>query len=241
LDLQEALTLLAILVALFGREFVQYLKRPILKPDFVADDSSYFHEIHFPLFKHGRHMHYSKGRNCLLKISNPKRMLLPFLTTDTAKGCEVKITYIFDKDRNLKHTYHPTWLKWSGIEEEKPVSIMSGSHHFLDFIRFYNYEDTLWIEDDYVTMGFTKSAIPPSSPPAENPLPEEKLYFQPWIPGRHSGIKKFFSGSGTYDIHFVINAENCDPQEYVATLKWSRSNWDKSKIEIRIAKDHSTN
>jgi hypothetical protein len=81
-------------------------------------------------------------------------------------------------------------------------------------------------------MGITKSAIPPSSPSAENPLPEERLYFQPWVPDYHKGITQFFTSGGTYDIHFLINAENCDPQEYVATLKWSRTDWNKPDLKI---------
>lgn len=231
MDLQEFLTLLAILVALFGREFVLFLKRPSLEPSFIAEDISYFHDILFPLFKHGDYEHYSKGKNCLLKISNLKKKRLLFLTTETAKVCEAKITYIFHNDK--KYTYHPTWLKWSGVEKEKPVSIMSGSHHFLDFIRFYNYEDELLIEDSSSPSGVKKSAIHPSSPPAGSPLPKERIYFELWVPQYHMGITKRFFAEGTYKIHFVLNAENCDPCEYVAILKWSRSEWDKVNLSIQ--------
>lgn len=238
MDLQGFFTLLAILVALFGREFVLFLKRPSLEPSFIAEDNSYFHEILFPLFMHGGHQHFSKGKNCLLKISNLKRKRLFFLTTETAKGCEAKITYIYNNDK--KYTYHPTWLKWSGVEEEKPVSIMSGSHHFLDFIRFYNYEDELWIQDSSLPLGVKKSEIHPSSTPAGCSLPEERLYFQPWVPDHHMGISKYFLTGGTYQIHFVLNAENCDPCEYVATLKWSRSEWDKADLSIQKIKNKNT-
>jgi len=234
MELQDFLTLLAILVALFGREFVSYFKKPILEPSFLPEDVSYFHEILFPLFKHGGHQHYSKGRNCLLKICNPKRKRLLFLKSETAKNCEAKITYIYHDDK--KYTYHPTWLKWSGVEEEKPVSIMSGSHHFLDFLRFYNYEDDLWIRDNSFPNGVKKSAIHPSSPPADSPLPEERLYFEPWVSPRYGGIAKLFLTGGTYKIHFVLNAENCDPNEYTATLKWTRSTWDKIDLTINKVK-----
>ena len=125
MDLKDFLTLLAILVALFGREFIIFLKRPSLQPSFISEDASYFYENLFPLFTHGGHKHFSKGKSCLLKVSNPKRKRLFFLTTETAKGCEAKITYIFHDGK--KFTYHPSWLKWSGVEEEKPVSIMPGS------------------------------------------------------------------------------------------------------------------
>ncbi len=235
MELQDILTLLAILVALFGRELVLFLKKPTLKPSFVPEDVSYFHEILFPLFTHGGHKHYSKGKNCLLKICNPKRKRLFFLTTETAKECEAKITYIYHDDK--KFTYHPTWLKWSGVEEEKPVSIMSGSHHFLDFLRFYNFEDDLWLRDNSFPNGVKKSAIHPSSPPAEFTLPEERLYFEPWVSGRYEGINRCFLTGGTYRIHFVLNAENCDPSEYVATLKWSRSTWD--QVDLTIQKVNS--
>ena len=63
MELQDLLTLLAIFVALFGREFIDYLKKPKLVPHFDVTDVSYFHEIIFPLFVHGDVEHFSKGMN----------------------------------------------------------------------------------------------------------------------------------------------------------------------------------
>lgn len=234
MELSEFLTLIAILVALFGREFVAYLKRPIFELSFDSGDVSNFHEALFPLFKHGGHQHYSKGMKCLLKISNRKRKRLFFVTSETAKGCEAKITYVLHNKH--KFTYHPTWLKWSGVKEEQPVSIMSGSHHYLDFINFYNFENDLWLEDQSFPMGVKRSAITPSTPPAEWSPPEERLYFKLSIPDKDIGIPNCFLTGGTYEIHIIINAENCDPCEYVVALKWSRTKWD--KVELTIEKTH---
>lgn len=236
MELSEFLTLIAILVALFGREFVAYLKRPILELSFNARDVSNFHEALFPLFVHGGHQHYSKGMKCLLKISNRKRKRFFFVTSETAKGCEAKVTYILHN--NHKFTYYPTWLKWSGVREEQPVSIMSGSHHYLDFINFYNFENDLWLKDQAFPMGVKRSAIHPNTPPAEWSPPEEKLYFELSIPDKDMGIPNWFITDGAYEIHIMINAENCDPCEYVVTLKWSRSQWNRVGLTIERAHEN---
>ena len=137
----EFLTFLAILVALFGREFIDWLKKPILKVEFDINDKSYFHEIRFEeIPSRGTPFHsriYKEGANCLLKISNPQVKKLGFIRTPTVENVEAKITYIFQGNR--KYTYHPTNLNWSGGKFKPSVSIMAGSHHFLDFMRFYNY------------------------------------------------------------------------------------------------------
>ncbi len=235
MELSAILTLIAILVALFGKEIVAYLKRPIFELSFDVGDVGNFHEALFPLFTHGGQQHYSKGMNCLIKISNQKRKRLFFITSETAKGCEVKVTYILHN--NNKFTYYPTWLKWSGVKEEQPVSIMSGSHHYLDFINFYNFENDLWLRDKTIPMGVKRSAIHPSTPPAEWSPPDEKLYFKLCIPEKDMAINKCFFTGGTYQIHIMLNAENCDPCEFVATLKWSRSKWDKVELTIERVQD----
>jgi len=223
------LTFLAILVALFGRDWVDWLKRPNLQLSFNMGDNSYFHEILLPLFQHGNYVHYSEGRNCLLKISNVGRQPLFFLKTQTALAVEAKVTYVVHGGQ--KHTYHPTYLKWSGADEERPVSIIAGSHHFLDFIKFYNYEHDLWIEEAGLVGHLKKSAIRADSAPV--PLPKTRIYFEPWFPQYYQGITKTFDGDETYKIYFVINGENCGPYKYVAVMKWSKAGWDKPRIEIR--------
>jgi hypothetical protein len=120
--LMAVLTFLAILVALFGKEFVNWLTRPALELTFDMKDTSCFHEI-----KINGH----PGANSLLKISNQKEGLW-FLQRQTAKNVEAKITYIYQGGK--KFTYHPTNLTWSGGGDNPFASIVSGSHHFLDFI-----------------------------------------------------------------------------------------------------------
>jgi hypothetical protein len=230
MDLKDFLTLLAILVALFGREFIIFLKRPSLEPTFIQEDTSYFHENLFPLFTHGGHRHFAKGRSCFLKISNPRRRRLFFLGSQTAKGCEAKVTYIFHDGK--KFTYHPSWLIWSGVEREKPVSIMSGSHHFLHFLDIFNYEDELWIKDATFPNGVKKSAIHPSQAPAGCTLPEDRIYFELSASDHKAEIRNTFLNGGTYEIHFLLNGENCEPSEYMATLQWSRAEWDKPNLTI---------
>ncbi len=229
--LLECLTFLAILVALFGKEFLEWLKRPHLKiGNFNEQDKSYFHSIHFPLgYKSGGHEHYSKGINTLLKISNPQEHKVWFIRTGIAKNVEAKITHIDGEDETF--IYHPTPLNWSGGNPDNPmpVSIIPGSHHFLDFIRFYNYQDDLWIIDPE-TGKWKKSAIKAGK--VSPPLPEERVYFEPWVPQRYGGIARRFTTDGTYKIYFVINGENCGPYKYIATVKWSKSRWDKPEIQI---------
>jgi hypothetical protein len=222
---QFGLTFLAILVALFGKEFVSWLKRPDLKLDFDMRNKSFFHERHFGLKKLAGKDHYSKGVNCLFMVSNPKKKWR-FMQTETAKGVEVKVTYIFMADK--KYTYHPTNLNWSGEMHNKPVQvqIIAGSHQFLDFLRFFNYENDLWIFDP----NLKKSAIDPTKMP--NELQGDKIYFEPWFVGESTGITRQFSEDGEYKIHFVINGENCGPYKYIAIIKWCKSEWDKPKIEI---------
>lgn len=227
----EFLTLLAILVALFGKDFVEWLKVPNLELSFDINDESFFHQIHFPIgFKHGSSEHYAMGFNCLFKVSNlQKRKFLPFIKTQYAKNVEVKITYIFEG--NKKYTYHPTALNWSGNsseDEDNTVSIASGSHHFLDFIRFYNYHNELWID----ASGWIKSPINPTDRAISNIFPKERVYFEPWLPQKHGGIKKRFTVDSEYKIYLILNGENCGPYEYVVNLKWSKSYWDKPDIKI---------
>jgi len=229
--IQFGLTFLAILVALFGREFVSLLKRPDLHLYFDINNKSFFHDINFPLFNHGEYTHYSKGANCLLMLSNPKRKRC-FLQTETARGVEVKVTYVHEGAR--KHTYHPTNLNWSGGKGTKIVQIISGSHHFLDFLRFYNYETALWIDDPDSPNGLKESAITPKQSPTH--LPENKTYFEPWFIGDYAGIKSRFDTDGEYIIHFVVNGENCGPYLYTAIINWSKSQWNKPEIQITQVK-----
>lgn len=229
--IQFGLTFLAILVALFGREFVSWLKKPDLKLDFDIHNESFFHEINFSLFKHGGYTHYAKGVNCLLMVSNPKRKRC-FLQTEAARGVEVKVLFIYEGSK--KYTYHPTPLKWSGGKEKEPVQIISGSHHFLDFIRFYNYNSALWIDDPDSPDGIKKSAITPNEAPS--PLPKNKIYFEPWLIGGFGGIRYRFDADGIYKIHFVVNGENCGAYSYIATINWTKSHWNKPEIQIAPVK-----
>ncbi|MBW1994379.1 MAG: hypothetical protein JRI77_07990 [Deltaproteobacteria bacterium] len=225
--LQFSLTFLAILVALFGKELVSWLKKPRLILTFDINNESYFHDINFHLFTHEGHSYYAKGANCLLMISNPKRKW-GLLQTETARGVEVKVTYIWKG--TTKHTYHPTNLNWSGGKGKKSTYIIAGAHHFLDFLRFYNYESALWIGDPNSPNGLRVSAIAPNEAPS--PLPKNRTYFEPWFIGDFGGIKCRFDTDGTYEIHFVVNGENCGPYSYIAKINWSRSTWNRPEIRI---------
>ena len=199
----EFLTFLVILVALFGREFIDYLKKPRLELHFDINNEDYFRKFpftpdHLEIF------------NCLIKISNPRVTKLGFIKTPTATEVEAKITYVFQGDK--KHIYHPTNLNWSGGQGIPFVSIISGSHYFLDFVKF--------VKDRELTI-------------IEEGDQKEGKYFELWIPKHYEGILTKFTDDGEYRIHFVITGENCDSYKYVATLKWSKSKWDKPDIKIK--------
>jgi len=162
-------------------------------------------------------------------ISNPKRKRC-LLQTETARGVEVKVTYIYEGTK--KYTYHPTNLNWSGGKGKKPVHIIAGAHHFLDFLRFYNYESALWIDDPNSPNGL--SAITPNEAPI--PLPKNKTYFEPWFIGDFRGIKRRFDTDGIYKINFIVNGENCGPYSYIANINWNRSKWNKPEIQITLVK-----
>lgn len=230
--IQFCLTFLAIIVALFGREFVEWLKRPKIELVFDKNNQSYFHEIDFFLFKHGNNEHFAKGINCLLKISNPQKRRL-FLQTQTAKYIEAKITFIYEG--NKKFTYHPTNLNWSGTRgKTNKVDIISGSHHFLDFINILNYDNHFWINDPENLGERKKSAITPDQGPAE--FRTNRINFRPWTVGDYGGLPKMFNSDNTYKIHFVIDGENCSPHKYVATIIWEKSNWKNPDIKIEVEK-----
>jgi hypothetical protein len=71
ISLGDLFTLLAILVAPLGKDFIDWLRKPKLKLSFEMNDISYFHKIPFLLGHFAGKDHYSEGFNLLLKISNP--------------------------------------------------------------------------------------------------------------------------------------------------------------------------
>lgn len=226
-------TFLLFLTALFYHVILEKLQRPELAPDFKIEDISYFHDIFFPLFvqeaKHG-----AKGKNSLIMISNRRRKrFFGLIESRMAEDVEVKVTYIYEGEE--KHTYHPTNLNWSGGRENPFVSIPSDSHHFLDFIKFINHEDKLYFQHP-ISRKWRESDLKPSEVAgdirANYGFPEQGIYFRPWFIGDWGGIKDLFSEDDTYRIHFVINAKNCGPFKYRATLKWSKADWDKPQLEI---------
>ena len=235
-EMQNWLTFLAVIVALFGRNLIEALRRPKLELAFDITDVSYHHKMHFHVLTE----HYedfsteymSAGKNCLLKIINPQRRKLLF-QSQAAKAVEAKVTFIF-KDGE-KHTYHPTSLNWSGnnsnAEGPNTVSIMAGAHHFLDFIRFYNYDNDLWIYDEDNPRVPKRAKRNPSSYPIL--CDQDRIYFEPWFPPRYGGIDKTFFDDGIYHIHLAISGENCGPYKYTAILKWTKADWDKPEIEIK--------
>jgi hypothetical protein len=230
IDVASILTFLAIIVALFGREFVTWLKRPKLSLIFQKDNKSFFHKMDFPLFEHGGATHYSNGINCLFRVDNSIRNTW-FIQTEKAEQVETKITYVYHE--NKKHTYHPTNLNWSGSRGENAINIISGSHHYLDFIRFYNYENEFLIDDPENPIERKASAIPPDEPPANVNLPNNKIYFELWVPQDYGGIKKRFDEDGTYRFHMVLNGKNCGPKKYVVTVKWNKKEWNDPAITFQ--------
>lgn len=150
------------------------------------------------------------------------------MQTDKAKNVEAKITYAYFA--NKKFTYHPTNLNWSGARGDKLIDIISGSHHFLDFIRFYNYENEFLIDDPDKIGDKKVSAILPKDAPVD--LPENKVYFELWVPGGYGGIKSRFDEDGVYRIYLVLNGENCGPYKYVVTIEWNKAEWNNPKISF---------
>lgn len=215
-------TLLIVVWAVFHELILTYLRRPKLELKFDIHDESFLHEIYFQLGQFNKDTWYSEGKNCLLMIVNKDKKLSRFIPQETARGVEAKVTYIYQG--KAKHTYHPTNLNWSGGRGKTAISIIAGSHHFLDFLRFYNFKDYLW-EKDY--GGYKKSE---HSPETINAGPQ--VCFAPWFVGDYKGIRNEFDADGTYRIHFVINGENCGPYKYVATVKWSKEKWDTPEIMI---------
>ncbi len=202
MDAAAWLTLLAILVALFGREFVNWLQKPNLELFFDIEDSSCFHVFTRDQERYDSNLQIHEivqkpyQANCLLKITNETRKWykLRILENKSALNVQAKVTYIFHK--GIKYTYHPTYLNWSGGQFKESVTIIAGSHHYLDFIKFRQYKFILW------------------------------------FPPGYDGIEYEFSDSGEYIIHFVINGENCGPYRFKAIINWSKSEWIKPTIRI---------
>ena len=208
MDAVAWLTFLAIVVALFGREFVSWLQRPNLKLFFDIQDSSCFHifetrdktvDVESQKILNGPQYPYQA--NCLLKITNEIRRwrILRFLQTKSAINVQAKVTYIFHE--GTKYTYHPTYLNWSGGKFKESETIIAGSHHYLDFIRF------------------------------------RKPHFVLWFPPGYDGILYKFSDDGEYIIHFIINGENCGPYRFKAIITWSRREWLKPTVRIEPDKN----
>lgn len=229
---QFSLTFLAILVALFGRELVAWLKRPELKLEFDINNQSFFHDQYFPFkIPNNNTPHYTKGKNCLLKISNPIKRRF-FLKSESAKGVVAKVSYVYENQN--KFTYHPTNLNWSGGRGEKPIDIISGSHHFLDFINIQNYQNDYWINDPENLDEMKISAIKPNEGPSVHQ--NNRINFRLWVVGDYGGLPKMFCADENYSIHFVLNGENCGPYKFTASIKWEKSKWDKPDIKIRKEK-----
>jgi len=226
---QFSLTFLAILVALFGRELITWLKRPELKLEFDINNQSFFHDQFF-IFQipNNQTAHFTKGKNCLLKISNPIKRRL-FLKSESAKGVVAKVTYVNENEKQF--TYHPTNLNWSGGRGEKPIDIISGSHHFLDFINIQNYEENYWINDPENMEDMKISAIKPGEGPKLHQ--KNRTNFRLWVVGDYGGLPKMFYSDAKYIIHFVINGENCGPYKYIASIDWKKTKWDLPDIKIQ--------
>jgi len=171
---------------------------------------------------------YKPGFNSRVKVSNRGK--------STAKKVDVKVEKIelFEdgKPKNVQH-YHPTTVKWSGEFDWNPVDIVAKSHFFLDL--FYSINET---KDAIINFNheFYQGAIYKASlAKILNTviIPSGQIYWNVWVKEPSvRGMPGRYVHQGHIAIHFVLNAENCNPLRFRAEIDWTPKNWNNPRISV---------